>query len=1043
MSITISDKKLTANKVFNGETVNYSLCFFVVFIFFLAFKQLLKIAFYVPAEISVLASFAISAAVLFILNKKFVFNHSQNGGTIKQIIFYLLNIAVDFGFFKISEFMFKTVIKAETALVYLISAAAFFFFNYYFQRLIVFDCRANAKDNKNGRLYKAFWNNRFILLSMALAGVCLIFVFLVSGLFPFGNFTVLRMDLYHQYGPLFCEFYDRVISHKSFLYSWVSGGGSSFLGNYFNYLSSPLSFIIFLFDRKEMPFAITTLVAIKGILCAGTFAIYLKQSQKGHSYASAAFGVFYAFCGYFLAYYWNIMWIDAMIWFPLIVLGIERIIDENKPLCYIASLSILLFSSYYMGYMVCIFSVIYFLAYFLLSSNQGTVKRKSTDGKKRSFKAFLQNRFINRGITFAASSLLCGMLCAFMLIPVYMILQQCSATTDSFPTSFESYFDIFNFISSHLAGLETTIRSSGNDVLPNVYCSILTLILLPLYLMNKEIKLKEKAVYILLLIFFLFSFNTNYANFIWHAFHFPNDLPYRFSYMYSFILLVIAFKALKKFKAIEYKDIALSGIIWVIALVLFEKFPTEKFTSATVYISLAFVIIWCGALMLFKNTKLSNLLIGITIISIAFSEVIIADTSSYVFTQKQDDYVENYDSYEEAIDYTYNKDTSFYRTELCYLDTRMDPCLYGYRGISVFSSMAYEAYSGNQYSLGLAGNRINSYTYNTQTPVYNMMYGIKYLMQKDNQIEPSGEFYDRVYTTSDNSTNVFKNKYFLPLAFETTSDIGDWINEEGNPFEVQEDFIDRAAGVSNVFIPVDYVSTTSDACSCDEVDENGTYFYVKDDPESSDGSVDVTLKTVKDGNLYVYVTSPVIENINYYWNNEEDSKYQNIDEPYIIDLGSHKKGDEITVSLSLSGTDSESSYFEIYAYNVDEDVLNSAYELLSLGALDITSYSDTEISGNISAGYDGYIYTSIPYDEGWSVYIDGEKAEAFDVGGSQLAAFISKGEHKISFKYFPKGLKAGLIISGIAWLGVILLILLRKTKLKNLFNFNKNNQISG
>ena len=1038
MNITLSENRIKSSKLLNGETVNYSLCFIAVTMLFLILKQLFKVAFSLTAPISVAVSFAIGAAVLFVLNKKYVFNHSQNGGVLKQIILYILNIAVDLGFFKISDFVFSKIDEGNKALVYFVSILALYFFNYYFQRLIVFDSRANAANNKNGRAYKLFYGNRFIVLSMLLATISILFVFLVSQLFPFGNFTVLRMDLYHQYGPLFCELYDRVINRQSFLYSWVSGGGSSFIGNYFNYLSSPFSAIIFLFDRKEMPFAITTLVALKGVLSAGSFSLYLKHSKNGHSYASAAFGVFYAFCGYFLAYYWNIMWIDGMIWFPLIILGIERIIDKNKPLVYIVSLTVLLYSSYYMGYMACIFSVIYFLAYFALSVEPKVKAEIKTEKKKSSLSKLLDNRFINRGITFAASSFLCATLCAVTLIPVYMILQQCSATTDQFPNAFESYFDIFNFITSHLAGLETTIRSSGNDVLPNVYCSVLCIILVPLYLVNREIKLKEKAIYILLLVFFLFSFDCNFANFIWHAFHFPNDLPYRYSYMYSFILLVIAFRTLQKFKGIGYKDIVYSGIIWVAALILFEKFPTEKFTDTTVYISLAFVIIWTGVLMLIKNSKLSDLLIGIIIISIAFSEVIIADTSSYVFTQKQDDYTSNYDSYEEAIDYTYNKDDSFYRTELCYLDTRMDPCLYGYRGMSNFSSMAYENYSKKQYILGNAGNRINSYTYNTQTPVYNMMYSVKYLMQNKSQIKPSDELYDEYYTTADNSVKVFKNKYYLPIAFETTNGIYDWITDEGDPFEVQEDFIDRAAGVSNLFIPVEYVSTSSNGAYCDEVTENGTYFYTTDSVDENSGSIDVSLKSQKDGNVYIYITSPEIENINYYWNNEEDSKYQNINEPYIIDLGSHKKGDIITATLSLANTNSDSSYFEIYAYNIDMEILDSVYELLSLGAMDIEEYSDTKITGTINAGFDGYIYTSIPYDEGWHVYIDGYEAKKINIAGCQIAAYIKKGTHRVTFKYIPKGLKAGAAISAVTWIAVLFIILYRKTKLGDLLKIKKS-----
>lgn len=164
----------------------------------------------------------------------------------------------------------------------------------------------------------------------------ILFIFIVYSVFPFGDGTVMRMDLYHQYGPLFAELYDRVVEGKSLLYSWESGGGSSFLGNYFNYLSSPFTVLIFLFDKADISFAITALVIVKCMASAVTFTYYLKASQKRHSYVSAAFGVFYAFCAYFLAYYWNIMWIDGMILLPLIVLGIERLIHTGKGALYTA-----------------------------------------------------------------------------------------------------------------------------------------------------------------------------------------------------------------------------------------------------------------------------------------------------------------------------------------------------------------------------------------------------------------------------------------------------------------------------------------------------------------------------------------------------------------------------------------------------------------------------------------------------------------------------------------------------------------------------------
>ncbi len=1034
MSDSITKNSIHSTKVFNGETVNYwtvySLCTFL----FLVLKQVLKLTFAIKPDIAIVVSLAISFVALFIFEKKWVFNKKVHNSIIKSIPFYIVRCFIDFGFFKIADFFLVSMIKASKILPYFICFFIFGFFNYYFDKLMVFNSTTNEKNINGGRLYKIFYNNRFVVLSGGLALICISFVYLATQVFPFGDNTVMRMDLFHQYGPLFAEFYDRTVGHQSFLYSWNSGGGSSFLGNYFNYLSSPISFAIFLFDRKQISFAITALVAIKGVLSATTFSYYLKSSLKSHCYASSAFGVFYAFCGYFLAYYWNIMWIDGMILLPLIALGIENIINKSKPATYIVSLVLLFFSSYYMAYMACIFSVLYFICYFV--SNYNFYDTLRAVGKKEKFhfvKSVYNNKFINRGVVFAFSSVLAAALCACTLIPVYFILQSCSATSDTFPAAFESYFDIFDMLSSHLAGLETTIRSSGDNVLPNIYSGILSIILVPLYFINKDIRVKEKTMHLLMLLFFVFSFDNNQMNFIWHAFHFPNDLPFRFSYMYTFIFLIMGYKALQHIKSIRYQDIAIVGMVWIAIILLFQKFPTNKIDEITIYTSLGFVIVWTGVLLLIQKGHLSKFVIGVTIISITFCEMAIADTNSYEFTVKNSDYVSNYDDYTDSLEYIHDNDNGLHREELSYLDTRMDPSLYGYNGMSIFSSMAYEDYSQTQYSLGMFGNRINSYTYNTQTPVYNMFYGIKYLVQTGDSVEPSNNYYEKLYSSKKGNSEVYLNKYNLPLVFETSNFVKDWDATEGNPFDVQESLIDNACGVSNVFVPVEYTDMDCYDVDCDKVDSNGTFFYTKDSVDQSYGNIDITIKPAQKGNVYVYITSPDIENVNYSWNEYDDSKFQSINEPYIIDLGTFDTDDEIIVSLDLNGTDSDSSYFEIYAYSLNEDIFNAAYEMLSYGALNITDYKETTITGTMNAGYDGFIYTSIPYDEGWQIYVDGKKAKTFDVN-AQLATTIKQGKHDVKLKYAPKGQKLGLAISGGAWIVLLLWIVLRKLIDKNFGN---------
>lgn len=1034
MDITKTSKKIYMTNGFNNESIGYGLAFVICSFVFLVSKQLLKLTFDISAKNSVLISFVVFEVALLFFERIFAFKEKAKSKL--TIPLYLFRCFVDFGFYKIFDFVFTDMLHLGKPLVYLMTGLMLFFFNYYFDRLIVFNCP--VKENQPPtKLYTIFFNNRFVLASMLLASVGILFVFCINKLFPFGDMTVMRMDLYHQYGPLFAEFYDRVINHESFLYSWQSGGGSSFLGNYFNYLSSPISLLIFLFDRKQIAFAITTLVLTKGIIASGSFTYYLKESLKTHSYTASAFGVFYAFSGYFLAYYWNIMWIDGMILLPLIALGIERIVNKGKVSLYICSLSLLLYSSYYMGYMCCIFSVLYFVVYYFINHNPNEKIDNDIEIKnKYSLKKLYNYSIINRCFKFGVSSIICGFICAGVLIPVYFILQACSATSDAFPGTFESYFDLLNMLTSHLAGLETTIRSSGDDVLPNIYCGILTAILVPLYYINKDIKLREKALYTLLIIVFIFSFNNNCANFVWHALHFPNDLPYRFSYMYCFIVLIIAFKALSKLKSLKYQDIVIAGMFWLVLILLFQKNPTNKISELTIYVSLAFTVIWTGVLIFAHKGKYDKYIIGITIMAIAFCEVIVGDCNSYVFTQTQENYVSNYDAYTEAIDYTYKSDKNFYRTELCDLDTLMDPSLYGYNGMSAFSSMAYEDYSQDQYSLGNAGNRINSFSYNTQTPVYNMMFGIKYLMYKGSGIKPSNDFYTEYYNTKDKTTTVYKNDYYLPIGYLTSSNIYDWELEENNPFEQQSNFIYKSTGINNVFVPVEYIETETTTIDCDQVFDNGTVFFSKSDNTSEGETVDVTFKTTTNSNLYVYIHSPSVKNVNYYWNDSTESQNQNIDEPYIIDLGMHNIGDEITVSIDCGAADTNDSYFDIYAYSIDKDAFASAYELLKQGTFNIEKYGNTKLDGKIDAAYDGYLFTTIPYDEGWHFYIDGNEVETFIVGNSMVAVPIKHGSHNVRIKYTPKGLVLGMAISAstlIALLGYSIISKMLKKKQSDKF----------
>lgn len=1018
------------NKFINGETVSYTLMATVSLFILFSIKQILKVFIGIGVAPSCIIAFLVASIVSFIIERKYVFGKKILSSNIKQIIFFVIRIAVNFGFYKLAEFGFFNMLDMPISFAWFIAIVTSFLFNYVYDRTLIFDCGYDAVSVKQSKTYKIFYKNRYVFLTTVLATACIAVIYVIFSVFPFGSITVMRMDLYHQYGPLFAELYDRIVEHKSLLYSWNTGGGSSFLGNYLNYLSSPLSFLIFLFDKEDISYAITFIVAFKCILSATSFSYYLKKSFNKDNYFLSVFGILYAFSAYFLAYYWNVMWLDAMIMLPLIALGIEKIFKTGDIKLYTVSLVILFFANYYMGYMCCIFAVLYFFVCFINTySNDGKLDENAVYEKKYSTKALMNNVFINRGVKFAFASIIAALICAITLVPVFMILKNSSATSGTFPQTFKSYFDLLDLITSHFALLETTIRSSGDNVLPNIYTGILTFILLPLFLVNNKIKLKEKATYVVLIIFFVFCFNNNCAEYIWHAFHFPNDLPYRYSYMYSFIIAVMGYKTILNFKGIKVKDIAYTGLAIISFVIVCQKFLTNKMTNSTIYATIIFVALWCGFLFLLKNKNAQKKTVSFVLVTFILCETIISSIVGLPLNQDNKNYKENYKTYTDAINYIDNKDSGFYRTELCYLNTRMDPAYYGYNGISVFSSMAYESYSQLQSSLGMQGNKVNSYTYNTQTPVYNMMFNIKYLIQTDVSLAPSSNLYKKIYTTSDKKSNVYESKYNLPIAYCVNSKIDDWVTDEGNPFEIQSDFVKLATGYSNLFKPVEYNSTDFDAVSGDDVTENGTYWLEKSDSSSNYGTETVSLSPTIDGNLYLYVKSSDLKTITV--NSEKVSDItQSMEDAYILDLGYHNKGDEVLVSLDASTMESESTSFDFYCYTADDTVVKNMYNSLAGNSLNVESYSDTTIKGTVNAKENCYLYSSIPYDDGWSVYVDGKKAETFEIGGTLLAIELTPGQHKIEYKYFPVGFLYGIIISAVTVFGLCGFYIYNKSSLK-------------
>ena len=200
------------------------------------------------------------------------------------------------------------------------------------------------------------------ILSFIIPVVILSGIFIGREVYPFGDSIYLRSDMYHQYAPFYKELYRKMTEGGSFVYSWNIGMGVNFTAIYSYYLASPVNLLLWLLaPTGNILITMDMLIVIKTGLCGLTCGYYLHKRFGGTNISYAAIAVFYALSSYMAAFSWNIMWLDCLVLLPVIVLGMDKLIKENKWIMYTAMLGISIFSNYYISIMICIFLVFYFI----------------------------------------------------------------------------------------------------------------------------------------------------------------------------------------------------------------------------------------------------------------------------------------------------------------------------------------------------------------------------------------------------------------------------------------------------------------------------------------------------------------------------------------------------------------------------------------------------------------------------------------------------------------------------------------------------------
>ncbi len=847
-------------------------------------------------------------------------------------------------------------------------------------------------------------NSKLYIITFMISLFIISILYIFNNVTPFGEKSLLCVDFYHQYGPMLGEVYDRLHEGSNLIYSFNMGLGLPFFRNFFNYLSSPFNLLIMLFQRKDLVTSYSFIIGLKAVVASVTFVYFIAHKFKTKDLYLIPLGILYAFSAYFSAYYWNMMWLDGMVLIPIITVGIERLVDEDKWLLYTLSLALMLIANYFIGYMLCFYSVFYFIIYNIHQA-------KFT---KKEFKKNLL-RFIGRCARFAISSLLAGALVGIVLIPLYKSIASISASHGIIPQVQYYKFTIDDFLMYHFTGTPTTTFASDSITAPNVSAGILSIALMILFLINPKIEHKTKILYFLLLSVFIIAFFNPVFDYILHGMHVPNDLPYRYSFIYTFIMMVIASYGAVNLKKLPYGYSLVTYIFLMLLMFALTFNSWNGMNNNMLYINMILLTLY---FIFYSGSVFINSLKNVFFIALALAasiDAVVSINYNWNITQELNNFYKDYDVTEELLKYVENYDDSeFYRIENVTMMTLNDPSWYNYHGLTTFTSMAYESMASLQHKLGLPGNHINSYYYAQTTPIYDLMFDMKYFIGITND-----EVRYTPIKTIEETANEFK--YNIGLGYGTNEALKGWNYSSSNPFEVQNNYIYNATGVENV---LEKMSPTSS----EELYNDGNYYVVKyefDNPND---------------NMYFYTESYsidyfIIGNCLYYKNNNY-TNYDNVsDELYYSMLDDYEE----TKIVNISSNDDKvyiyvgyNSYApqSFYVYSINQKKFEDAYNKLNKNKMTITKFKENNIEAYIDTDT-SYVYTSIPYDEGWTVYVDGEKVNTYALGDALLTFDITPGTHKIEFKYIPKLLGLGILSTTISTIIIIILCNYKKINKKN------------
>lgn len=891
------------------------------------------------------------------------------------------------------------------------------------------------------------------LLWCAVAGgaafAVLLITFAAAGIFS-GDSVLLRETTLTQQFPLLEELLTRLQAGKTLLYSFQSGLGTNFFAALCYYLLNPFYLVAFFFPAQKLYLAAVCIVVLNTVGIAASSAYYAQKHFRRADFTTVVFSLLYTFSGFYAAYAFHLLWLTALFFLPLVLWGLEKLVNGGKPWGFLASFALILITSVDLAVPICIFVLLYFFVCVFARE----VNKKDDDVL-----------LLPTLLKFIASAV-AGAGCA-----AWVILPTMFASSAHHVHMHENglLFSPLDFFSAHFTGAGNTAAFSS-AALPAVAIGSAALVLLPLYAAVKSVSKNEKGAHIVLVLFLWASFAVPVLYAFWHGMQAPTDLPYRFAFLYSFLLAKLACTVLTELQSVKKPIFAVSGVLCT-AGVLLGVFRYGGETGKTLllaggFTAISFLLILAMRLREKRSAWLTAALALVVAAESVFALVptVKNDISANTLYPKTETVAAAQaliaqDKGDAAVSRTefYDDGQLLYTGE--YASAGNIGAQYGFNGVSGASDLTDTDFALFQYDLGNAGNMQDSFTYTQQTPIYNTLFAVSYLMDASGALQ-NNPLYNPLGTAGDSTVYAFENGNNPALL--VNSDIVNWDGYSADIFATQNTLWQAATGGETV---LKYLPTQVRFENCTYVDKIVADEAAQEEDHDHEHSEGLSEEEIRDAvvqqtgyfaykmqsdayrivlqfsptqtqEVFVLAQSGLLNTYRATVGEKEFNGYFTSRE--LISLGVVEAGTPVTLTLQTT-LENPTAYANQNAnaddalyclpYGVDAQAYQDGLQALSdNGTFEIREFSEAEIKGTVSAAQDCVMTMAMPYDEGWTVTVDGEATELIEHSSHWMMFSMPAGEHEIEMHYFPQGLKEGLFVSAATLLMIFLSILLTKMR---------------